>query len=332
MRHAPTAGAPRPLLLPTSLGLASLVLLHLLSAMRARQLARTRRAGFALHVLHFYTDNDGRGAAERRIAVWRDRFPEHEYSIVSLADIADTSALGTRHTAQIDSSVKSRDTAAHNLAAALSSQPSPSSRADLVATLLRTAVLRHARALGCTGVLWADCTTTLSAKVLSATAQGRGAAVAWQVRDGAGPDGMHASYPLRDLLRGELEAYAAAVTPSLVPLVVEEEPVMSAAKSSTTTIEALMREYIVGAERGFPNIVANVVRTADKLRPEPVGPATRTCTLCEVSVPGGAAAFGLSGWGGYPQLDHEEEHETQGPAGSKDLCYGCTRMMLGSKR
>lgn len=330
MRHAPTAGAPRPLLLPTSLGLASLVLLHLLSAMRARQLARTRRAGFALHVLHLCVDDDDRAPAERAIAAWRNRFPEHEYSVANLADVADVSALLPRPVPQTDA--QPLDTAAGDLAATLSLLPSASSRADLLATLLRTAVLQRARALGCTGVLWADCTTTLAAKVLSATAQGRGAAVAWQARDGAGPDGLHASYPLRDLLRGELEAYAAAVTPTLVPLLVEREPVTPAAKRGTTTIEALMREYVAGAERGFPNIVANVVRTADKLRPEPVGAATRACALCEVPVMGGAAAFGLSGWGGYPTRAGEGDETQDGGASAEELCYGCTRMMLGARR
>lgn len=320
VRHAPTAGDGRQLLVPMSFGMASVVLLHILSHLLEHQIARTKRAGFALHIVNVCDDVSTRDAAVEKLQHLRERYPGHSYSTLDLSSAV--AATGT----QITTSQRSDGDADGILDSTLNSLASPTARADMVITLRRQALIQKAKAIACEYIIWSDCTTKLAAKVLAETAKGRGFSVPWQVSDGMTPFGVNFNYPLRDMMKGELEAYAEASSPSLIPLFEDATGGSVPVSTKNQTIDSLMQEYFTTTELNYPNIVTNVVRTANKLEAPSPAIASRACKLCKMPVPD--SAFGLLGWGGYPK---EDELSAQALSASNDLCYGCTRSMLGAK-
>lgn len=320
VRHAPTAGEGRQLLVPMSFGMSSIVLLHILSHLHEHQIARTKRAGFTLHVVHVCDDVSTRNTADKSLHILSERYPGHTYSTIDLSSALSTT--GMQHI-DIPQPIGESDLALESL---LNSLASPTARADMIITLRRQALVQKAKDTGCEHIIWSDCTTKLAAKVLAETAKGRGFSVPWQVSDGMTPFGVNFTYPLRDMMEGELESYAEALTPSLTPLVEEGTGGSVPVATKNQTIDSLMQEYFTTTEMNYPNIVTNVVRTANKLEAPSSTSAPQACRLCKMPVPD--SAFGLLGWGGYPK---EDEPSAQALSASNDLCYGCTRSMLGAK-
>ncbi|KAF2468706.1 uncharacterized protein BDR25DRAFT_230558 [Lindgomyces ingoldianus] len=313
----------RKILLPVSFGVSSVTLLHILDHHLKTQASKTGRTGFSLAVLFVDTLSPAAsGPSDELLARIRGRYPDHQYASLPLHDIfrlvpEDSPLLGL--------SPKMETTPDHSasdrLAALIGSLTSATARADVTSTLRMRLVLEYAKSLGCEGILWGDSTTKLAEKTLSETAKGRGFSLPWRIADGESAFGIAFNYPLRDVLKKELVAYANMVEPSLSSLIYENStpsppPSMS---SKNTTIDDLMRQYFESVEENFPSIVSNVVRTTSKLESTFFQGTDRRCHLCNMPVPDGR--FGIYGWGGDQQ---DGLSELPGDSAAR-FCYGCTR-------
>ena len=290
-------GKERTLLFPLSFGPSSTALLYVVSSHLKRQIEKTGRTGFKLHVIHIRLPEESN--SEEILEQVKQRYPEHTYSNIPLATI-------TEHTDLVPSAFhrqqQQQKTPAETLTAILSTLPTPTSRADATAIFLRKLLVHHALTLDCGAILFADSTTRLSERVLAETAKGRGFALPWIVSDGASPFGIPIYYPVRELLSKEVAAFVDFVEPSLADVLVRRSDGRPAAAMKNTTIDELTRQYFAGVEVEYPSIVANVVRTTGKLQARTLGEVEAHCELCDMPLEG------------------------QAPERSR-VCYGCIRTM-----
>ena len=200
----------------------------------------------------------------------------------------------------------------------MKSLPSATAQSDVISVLRTRLIAKIAKEWGCEGILWGDCTTRLAEKTLAETVKGRGFSLPWQVTDGESPYGTAFNYPLQDLLKKELVAYADMANPSFSSLI-HRAPGSGqpSASSKNTTIDDLMKQYFESVEENYPSIVANVVRITSKLQAPPSQSTGQRCKLCSMPVTNGN--FGIHGWGGNQQDSVDTSSELKG------FCYGCTR-------
>lgn len=310
----------RTLLVPISFGVSSIVLLHVLDQQLSNRAEAGRHAGYNLHVL--FVDQSallGQASSHDSLDVLKQRYPSHTYTVILLEDCYDydikldmptsADALTNGHT-----TLDKRTRLKH----ILSSLPSATSRADIIEILRRRLILAFAKAHTCDSILFGDSTTRLAEKTLSETAKGRAIALPWLTADGSSSDGITCIYPLRDLLRKELGSYTNMVSPPLTPLICEA-PSKMPTSSKDTTIDGLMTHYFESVEQNYPSIVANVVRTSDRLVAPSTFENTDVCGICGFPIVN-------ESWGG-DQLDSAvpELTNSNGYEHGKALCYGCAR-------
>ena len=316
---------PRKLLIPLSLGVSSLALLHVLDQQVRAQLQKSNRIPYTLHVLFvdesIYVTHSAayRGEFDKL----KQRFPLHEFSMASLDEvldyeIPDLDEMFMSKTLSDESHTQSRK---ERLTAMLSSLPSATSRLDIIISLRRRLVMAFARRHECSGLLFGDSTTRLAERTLSETAKGRGASIPWLIADGT-LDGLQINYPMRDLLKGELVQYLAFIEPPLAPLNANAEVVQDAPVSSKdTTIDGLMSQYFASVEQHYPSIVANVVRTSGRLAAPANLHSSSSCDMCGLPFEPSSEAW--AGDQGSLPLSANGNETTFGE--SRTLCHGCTR-------
>ena len=278
---------PRKVLLPLSLGPSSLSLLHLLGEHYSRQLQKTNRIGFKLHVLHIADDGSNVRQAFEGV---RERFPSHTYGLLplhgifhyhpNLNDIFSTDPC-SKHTQDMPTSGSIAP--AEKLAACLSSIPSASSKEDILRILRLRLIVAYAKENGCDCITWGDSITRLAEKTLAETAKGRGISMPWQIGEGQSPYGIEFKFPMRGLLRREIIQYSCLTSPALTPLIVDEPQTPSASISSKdVTLDALMGRYFASVEKNYPSIVTNVVRTANRLEAPQSFSLGGPCEMCGI--------------------------------------------------
>ena len=311
---------PKALLVPVSLGVSSLVLLHVLDQQLSNRAEAGRHIGYNLHVL--YVDQSGvleQESLRDSLNVLKQRYRSYSYATVSLEEYSDY-GIDFDMLAFANTSTNGCDTLDKRtrLKHILSSLSSATSRADLIEILRRRLILAFARAHACDGILFGDSTTRLAERTLSETAKGRATALPWLTADRSSSDSISCTYPLRDLLRKELGAYAGMTSPPLTSLICEA-PVPTPTSSKDTTVDDLMAQYFESVEQNYPSIVANVVRTSGKLMVPSTTEVTDTCAIC------GYPSVNES-WGG-DQLEPAALHSADGNRSErgKALCYGCAR-------
>lgn len=300
--------AQRKLLLPVSLGFSSVSLIHILDQHIARQLSRTGRAGYSLHVSHVNSPNENKCSVEEHLRLLRDLYPRYDMDFVTFNTTEAEAFVGE----DLSESAESP-----NIANLVSSTRSPTSQADMLEVALTRTLVRKAKTLGCEGILWGHTTTRLAGKVLSETAKGRGFSLPWIVTDGPAPFGIDFYFPMRELLSKEVETFAKVQQLPTMILEPDNSSNRVPVSSKNSTIDGLMKEYFKSVEKDYPSIVANVVRTTNKLQAcENVG--STPCRLCRMPVI--AEQFGLSGWGGNQESPCKDEDKSL-----EGLCYGCAR-------
>ena len=247
----------KSILLPVSLGVSSIALLHVLDQQLQNRVDQGRHAGYTLHVLHLDdADPESSEAIGDRWKQLEQRYPSHVYSELSLQDC---------HKYGIKIGPSPLENAEQfDPMQALSAMSSATSRADLVEQTRRRLILAFAQKLECDSILFGDSTTRLAERILSETAKGRGGELPLLTSDGLSRD-HNCIFPSRDLLRKELSAYAEIVEPPLTPLIMNL-PKAAPASSKDITIDGLMSRYFETVEQNYPSIVANVVRTSGRLR------------------------------------------------------------------
>ncbi len=279
------------LLLPMSFGPSSITLLHLLDQRLRGQYHRGSDTGIRLHVVSVDTTAvEPELFGSELMDGLKDRFPLHDFLVVRLEDVFKEdhkSALAQGQTS--DTSDKSEsdeeNTTAYQDAFKnfFSSLSSPTSKADVLRILKIRLLVQLAEKNDCKGILWGDTATKLAEKTLAETAKGRGFSLPGQISDGPSAYGIPFHYPLRDLLRKEILLFSDLVTPSLAPLIINQDRQDSvSASSKNNSLDALMGLYFAPVEENFPNIVANVVRTSGRLQANKDTKGSKECSLCGI--------------------------------------------------
>jgi len=327
----------RRLLLPLSLGVSSITLLHVLDHQLSIQQERTSRTGYELHVLYVQdvVNTKESNASEVFLRI-KGRYPLHTYETVSLDDYRhvteDQEQLRTsiEQSSALPTSPHESTQHSSTLQEYLKSLPSATSRADMLGIIRTRVITDYAKKIGCGSILWGDSTTRLAERTLAETAKGRGFSIPWHTSDGPSPYGIDYVFPMRDLLRKELFTYSSVTDPPLSNLILDHQDIGSTSVSSKDiTVDDLMTQYFETVEQNYPSIVSNVVRTSGRLQPTSF--VTENSTLCNIChLPVAHGEEGLYGWDGDQKVTIDGSQSGGLVNGSRSLlCYGCSRTILG---
>ena len=305
-------GPIKTVLVPVSFGISSICLLHVLDQQLRFRKEQGRHAGYYLHLLFVdqYPILNEPFPQNIKESVMQ-RYSSHVYSVISLEEHADRPA-------RFDDSVNEKRKTFREKVRSLSSV---SAKSDFIEITRRQVILAFAKTSGCDAIFFGDSTTRLAEKTLSETAKGRGMSLPWLTFDGNFL-GVNCVYPLRDLLRKELIAYANVASPPLISLI-SKSPPQVATTSKDTSIDALMTQYFESVESDYPSIVANVVRTTGKLKPASIVSCNGRCSLCEYPMVPGSSG-GEQGSAALSRAD-----STNGIEQSQPLCHGCKTTLEG---
>lgn len=304
--------AQKTLLLPVSFGASSITLLHLLDQQLQNRAQQGRHAGYNLHAL-FVDHSTVLEKADVRptMELLNQRYPAHRYTTISLEDCFE-------YGVEFEHFSNGGEARLQDI---ISSMPSATSKTDFIDIARRRLIIAFAKKHGNDSILFGDSTTRIAEKTLSETAKGRGGALPWLTADGF-MKGTYCIFPMRDLLRKEITAYASMVSPSLTPLISDVSHKVSAS-SKDTTIDGLMSQYFESVEQNYPSIVANVVRTSGRLIPPDTLEARLSCSMCGDDI-------STDPWGGEQQdsMTASQSADSNGRKTALALCYGCTRTAL----
>lgn len=270
----------RRLLLPVSGGTSSTVLLQILDRHLQRQLINRGRPVYELLVLmvetpFLATDEHLRKCFDNL----KRKFSNHSFSLLSLSNVFDLDESISGDLAILGPI--SRDSAEASLINLVSSARTASTRTDLLETLFVRLIVAFAKLNNCHAVLWGHSNDRLAAKSLAAVAEGRGGLLPLQISDGLSPWAVQFYYPLRDLVLPELVAFAKIHPERLSELLVHDTLNPMPPKSiRDTSISELLSNYITAQGEKYPSIIANIVRTVNKLQ-QPIFPSeVFKCSIC----------------------------------------------------
>lgn len=337
IRAAPTQ--TKKVLVGLSFGVSSSSLVNVLDESAKNQLKKRPTPAYDPVVVHVDTEmgdhtSSSPSETQRLLDKFRERYPRFTFRSIPLTtvldlDTIDWSALTVAPSSGEDGE-KGPAGRLHDFFARL---PSTTSRADIMRLFVRHILISAALAEGCHALLLGCSTTALAALTLGETAKGRGFTLPWMTNDG--PQPIHAFdrgaeaagkevaklpiyYPLREVFRNELVAYAGLVSPPLTDLVLPSDaarPGSAVVSHKDVSIDDVMARYFDEVEASYPSIVANVVRTTAKLE--------------RLGENGDDISCGLCGMG----LDELGDERWKGEIGDADageygrLCYGCQRSM-----
>ncbi|KAM5430020.1 Cytoplasmic tRNA 2-thiolation protein 2 [Microsporum canis] len=320
------------LLLPLSFGVSSLSLLHLLDDQLAHHRSNEyKRVPYKLHVLS--VDSPTLDVPEEsrttRLEILRSNFPDHTFTEIPLHSIfrydENVAEFMLQHYSNRDISDASI-TDENRLEAFRSSLSTPTSRADFDCVLLRKLVVAFANSEGCDGILWGDSDSRLAAKALAGVANGRGTGLPWEVCDGPTPWGVHFTFPVRDIFKSELVQYASVRFPDLISKIgSKEQKIFNDQATKNMSISDLMTQYVEQQGEKYPGVMANIVRTIDKLQP-PKSHTGLSCVYC--GVPLESAQMDPATLSILEERDLIVDKDVKATL----TCYGCARTFLDFKQ
>lgn len=299
----------RTLLLPVSYGLSSLSLLHILNrALERQRTAGPKQTAYDLQILAVSSPVTESLTEQNksRIDVLKAAYPNYKYSEIPLHSVF-----------QYDSEIKSamsqfsNDPSLHDetksdeerFYAFRASLTTATSRADFDETILRRLITAFAKIEECDAIIWGDSDTRLAAKTLANVSMGRGAGLPWDVCDGESPSGVYFNFPLRDIFLSELKLYSEFEISDLLSEIGIGRENTENLSNRNISIADLMTQYVEQQGSKYPGVMANIVRTVDKLR-RPESTASN-CVWCNMPA------------------------ETK--AQEKPTCYGCARTFMDVK-
>ncbi|WEW61071.1 Cytoplasmic tRNA 2-thiolation protein 2 [Emydomyces testavorans] len=329
LRNAPK-DRQRKLLLPLSYGISSMSLLHIISGLLGKQRSTgQKRTAFDLHVLVVdpISSRPSKSPAESgRLDRIKEVYPGNTYTEIPLHRIfgydTDIESVVSQYTTS-PSACESLESDEATLNLFRASFSTSTARADIDTLLLRRLIVAFAKSHECDGILWGDSDSRLAAKTLANVAKGRGSSLVWDVCDGLSPWGIYFNFPLRDLYKTELELYASYVLSALQPVIERDLQDFGNMTNRSMSIEDLMSQYVLTQGAKYPGVMANIVRTVDKLK-TPQVESGKMCMLCETPVDA------------LPEATADRE-ECNGPLdpGKRTIdqltCYGCMRTLLDLK-
>lgn len=261
--------ASNAVLIPISLGVSSLSLVHILSTQLEERSNNSRHPGFSLHLL--FVDSSSvlnQSYPDSNLAAVKELFSSHAFSVISIQECFDydIDLMGIENI-EVGACSKEGDVDhLQRLKQVFESLPDVSSRTDVDTKIRHRLIEAFAKRTGIENTLYGDTTTRLAERALAETAKGRGSMVPQHIADGKSPTGTVQIFPLRDLLRKEVDIYAKIVGIQVHALLDGGSASTSAPSLKGQSIDLLMQQYIANVEENYPSIVANVVRTSGKLK------------------------------------------------------------------
>ncbi|EGC44496.1 conserved hypothetical protein [Histoplasma capsulatum var. duboisii H88] len=301
----------RKLLLPLSYGISSSTLLHILNLQLERQISSgLGRRAYDIHVLNVGTCEQ---SDRHRLGLFREAYPLHTYTQVPLHSIF-------KHDTTIKDVISEyggpefvddpSKTDQERLDIFRLSLSTATARADIDGILLTRLVVAIAKEQDCDGILWGDSDTRLASKALSNVAKGRGFSVPWDVCDGMSPWGIQFNFPCE-------------TSSNLNYLPTLHWRSQNRLMLSTQNVH-LLAHYVETQGQKYPGVMANIVRTIDKLQPQSADTGHK-CMLCGMPVDYSGEDPAIIGGQGSSQYTLQDWRER--PAAST-LCYGCARTRL----
>lgn len=275
-------GSPYKLLLPLSLGTSSSSLLHILDRLQQRQLnAPLGRVGYDLHILIIdpSTIYSGYRDVEGNFNAAKEYYTRHKYTVVPLHSIFQYDATIKDALRDFGFVNEGFDSDKERLDAFRASLSTATAKDDIDNHLLVRLIVAFAKDNDCEGVVWGDSDSRLAAKTLANVAKGRGASLTWQVCDGVSPWELDFCFPLRELYKSELELYVNQI-PELSSIIIPDLRAQEIASNRNMSIDGLMDQYIRTQGEKYRGIMANVVRTVNKLQPMINADNSARCSLC----------------------------------------------------
>lgn len=157
---------------------------------------------------------------------------------------------------------------------------SMTAKEDLLRTLRSKLLLATARRIGYSKIMFADCASRISVRLLSDISQGRGGDLPY---DTGFSDDRHGDVifvrPMREFMIKEIAVYNFFNSVETVLV-----PTLGTMSHSHASIDRLTEEFVSGLQADFPFTVSTIFRTGDKLSVKEVSEDVAACALCGVPV------------------------------------------------
>ena len=311
--------ARKKILIPISFGTSSIALLSVVDAHLQKRQGQSRHAGFSVHLLFIEHGFLLQPDCSSHLLAIQEKFPQYTLHTLRLEECFE---YGVASDLLPSSCCHDKDRLGDRLKCVkqlLSSIDGQSSKVDILNILRHRLCIAFARSSGFDAVLFGDSTTRLAERTLAEAAKGRGGSVSLQHSDTKEPNGVSCIYPMRDLLRKELDLHVGIT--DLSSLVCRDEISAPTASSKDNSIDGLMRQYVESVEQQYPSVVANVVRTIAKLKVPQVSNYDSFCNMCLAPIRTQSAEF-------------KQTEEKRQPSGSDQpsavgpvLCPCCERSL-----
>lgn len=194
---------------------------------------------------------------------------------------------------------------------------SMTAKEDLLRTLRGKLLLATARNIGYSKIMFADCASRISVRLLSDISQGRGGDLPY---DTGFSDDRHGDVifvrPMREFMTKEIGLYNFFHNVETVLI-----PTLGTMSHSHTSIDRLTENFVSGLQADFPFTVSTIFRTGDKLSVKEVSEDVAACALCGVPLSVNPTLLStLTDSVSSVKLDTDAKNT---PQSASDCCGGC---------
>ena len=194
---------------------------------------------------------------------------------------------------------------------------SMTAKEDLLRTLRGKLLLATARNIGYSKIMFADCASRISVRLLSDISQGRGGDLPY---DTGFSDDRHGDVifvrPMREFMTKEIGLYNFFHNVETVLI-----PTLGTMSHSHTSIDRLTEDFVSGLQADFPFTVSTIFRTGDKLSVKEVSEDVAACALCGVPMSVNPTLLStLTDSVSSVKLDTDAKNT---PQSASDCCGGC---------
>ena len=213
-----------------------------------------------------------------RDVVTRTKFPFHK---LELEDIFSPGQCLQADAMCCNNKVEGEQTRTHQaekLKNLFDTTSSMTAKEDLLRTLRSKLLLATARNIGYSKIMFADCASRISVRLLSDISQGRGGDLPY---DTGFSDGRHGDVifvrPMREFMTKEIALYN--FFNNVETLLI---PTLGTMSHSHASIDRLTEDFVSGLQADFPFTVSTIFRTGDKLSVKEVSEDVTACALCGI--------------------------------------------------
>ena len=319
--RAITAG--EKVLLAFSGGLSSSALLHLVCeglSDTARKKLRFE-PGIAFvdegEVLNQSEEERAKYIEQIRVVATRTKFPFHQFKLEDIfsprQDLQDDAICCNKAKGQ-----ETRTLQADKLKNLFDATSSMTAKEDLLRTLRSKLLLASARHMGFSKIMFADCASRISVRLLSDISQGRGGDLPYET---GFSDDRHGNVifvrPMREFMTKEIALYNFFNNVETVLI-----PTLGTMSHSHASIDRLTEDFVSGLQADFPFTVSTIFRTGDKLSVKEVSEDVAACALCGVPMSVNPTLLStLTDSVSSVKLDTDDKNT---PQSATDCCGGCS--------